>query len=108
MRTGFGRSKASVRRDPALKEPDLEPIPPSSESVDYFEMRPGEDFMDYLDRRSELFRREREKTMAVFEAVCRATEEKLKEVVFHCERTNAAVDETMARIQAIRSQDSPQ
>ncbi len=84
----------------------MEPIPPSNESVDYFEMRPGEDVMDYLDRHSELMRRDREKTMAKFEAVCRATKEKLEEVVFYCDQASKAWDETAARIQAIRAQDS--
>lgn len=68
-------------------------------------MRPGEDVMDYVERESERIRRRLDKTMAELKAVSRATEEKLKEFVFHCNRINEAVDETMSRIQAIRSQD---
>ncbi len=61
--------------------------------------------MDYVERESERIRRRSEKTMAEFKAGCRATEEKFKEVVFHCNRISEVLDETTARIQAIRSQD---
>ena len=84
----------------------MEHIPPNSESVGDLERRPGEDVMDYFDRYMELDRRESEKTMAEFRAVCRATKEKLEEVVFYCDQASKAWDETAARIQAIRAQDS--
>lgn len=84
----------------------MEPIPPSSASVDDFERRPGEDIMDFLARDRKRLDEKSDKTMAEFRAVCHATKEKFKEVVFHCNRASKAWDETAARIQAIRSQDS--
>jgi len=68
-------------------------------------MRPGEEFSDYLDRHSEFHRREMEKIKAESRAVCQATREKLDEIVFYCNQINKVVDETAARIQAIRAQD---
>lgn len=85
----------------------MDSIPPNCETDDDFEMRPGEDFSDYLDRRSEFHRREMEKIKAESRAVCQATMEKLDEIVFYSNLASKVWDETAARIQAIRAQDEP-
>jgi hypothetical protein len=84
----------------------LDSNPPSVEIADDFEIRLGEDFSDYLDRRSEYHRREMEKIKAESRAVRQATMEKLDEIVFYCNLASRAWDETAARIQSIRAQDS--
>lgn len=62
--------------------------------------------MDYLDRYMEMDRRESKKIMAEFRAVAQATKEKFDEVVFYCNLASKAWDETAARIEAIRAQDT--
>lgn len=106
MRTVLGRSKASARRDLLLKGPLLDRNPPRNESEAELEPRPGEDILDFVLRESERNLRRIDKSAAELSALRKATREKLEEVVFYCDQASKAWDETAARIQAIRAQDS--
>lgn len=64
---------------------------PSSEPVPEDEMRPGEDVMDYVERESERIRKNSEKTMAEFKALCQATKEKFQEIEVCFYQINNAV-----------------